>query len=95
MGKTHETHTYSISTHSVEDVLSMLEKLGKPLRAGGPQVLYCDTEGICMFDDPEKDYIASLEALLNQEAGGGKRLVQVLFRPHQMIAIWEKNLGES
>ena len=86
---------YTLATHSVEDVREYLERAGKEPPADGMPVMYCDSHGQCMFDEQRQPYVQALEALLNEQAEQGRRLVQVIFRERQMISIWEHRRGES
>jgi len=87
---------YSIKTHGIEEVFSWVEQSGKSPHIEKPTVLYCDTTGTCMLDETDagSPYLEALQALLNEEAGKGKRLVQVLFREKQMITLWEERYRE-
>lgn len=95
MAKNEGAYTYSITVHSTADVLARLEEGDEGAGAEETPVIYCDSEGACMFDDPSRKYLRALESILNQAAGGGRRLVQILFRSQQMIAIWEHRGGEN
>jgi len=88
-------YTYTLTTHSREDVQAQLAQMNPGAPAEEAPVVYCDSEGVCMFDEQRQPYIQALEALLNQQAGRRRRLVQVLFRPHQMIAVWETRQKED
>jgi hypothetical protein len=90
-------YRYTIKTHSMDDVLDRLEKMGKSPLRGGNRVMYCDTSGACMLDevDSESPYREALQSLLNDEAETGKRLMQVLFRERQMITVWEESHRED
>lgn len=86
---------YRMTTHTLEDILARAGELG--LSAGEPApVIYCDTQGHCMFDaDAGHTYLRAIEAILNEEAGRGRRLVQLVFRERQMIAIWEEDTAQE
>ena len=84
-----KSFSYSIRTHSGDDVLARMAEMGAP-QGGVAPVLYCDSHGGCMFDDDRTPYLGALETLLNEPATAGKRLVQVVFRERQMISIWEE-----
>lgn len=81
-------YVYSLTAYHVDEVFDRLARAGQP--ADGPRVLYCDTEGTCIFDEQDESYLDALAAILNAEAAGGKRLKQLIFREAQMIAIWEE-----
>ena len=84
-----KSFSYSMRTHSGDDVLAKMAEMGASADGGAP-VLYCDSQGGCMFDDDRAPYLRALEELLNEPATAGKRLVQVVFRERQMISIWEE-----
>lgn len=86
--KSKHHYVYSLSAHHVDEVFERLERAGRA--AAGPRILYCDTEGSCIFDQQDKTYLDVLADILNAEAGGRKRLRQLLFREQQMIAVWEE-----
>jgi hypothetical protein len=87
-------YAYALSTHGVEDVRAQMKKMELGESAAETPVMYCDDDGVCMFDEERGGYTRALEALLNAEAARGRRLVQVLFREKQMIAIWEMRREE-
>jgi hypothetical protein len=90
--KNKHSYTYSLSTHHVDEVFARLESAGQT--PSGERVLYCDTDGTCIFDEKGDSYLDALADILNAEAGGGKRLKQLVFREQQMIAIWEERRKE-
>ena len=64
--------TYSLATHSVDDVREYLALAGKEAQPDGMPVMYCDSRGACMFDDQRQPYVQALEALLNEQAELGR-----------------------
>ncbi len=76
---------YRVTVHSAEEVLRWLEEPVTQV----PPMLYCDTEGICYFDagDP---FLRAIEAILNSPGEQGWELIQVAFRPQQMICFWKR-----
>ena len=82
-------YSYALTTYDVEDVRAALPRTEAGVSVDETPVMYCDSDGRCMFDDSEGRYVRALEALLNAEAARGRRLVQTVFREKQMIAIWE------
>ena len=81
---------YQITIHSSDDVL---ELVGDPIERV-PPTIFCDDEGACYFDAGPNPLTQAVERALNQIGEDGWELVQVLFRPQQMIAIW-KQPGEE
>ena len=93
MGAEHtHRYVYSLTAHHVDEVFERLEHAGQA--AAGPRVLYCDTEGTCLFDETDESYLDVLADILNDESAGRKRLKQLIFREQQMIAIWEEKQKE-
>ncbi|MGC8825867.1 MAG: hypothetical protein ACP5TV_02540 [Anaerolineae bacterium] len=90
-----ERFRYRITIHTLEDILARAGELG--LSAGEPApVIYCDTQGRCMFDaEAGHPYLLAMESILNEAAGRGRRLVQIVFREQQMIAIWEEDTAQE
>ncbi len=86
---------YRMTIHTLEDILARVGELG--LSADEPPpIIYCDTQGRCMFDaDAGRAYLRAMESILDEEAGRGRRLVQLVFRERQMIAIWEENTAQE
>lgn len=86
---------YRMTIHTLEDILARAGE--REPSAGEPApVIYCDTQGRCMFDaDAGHPYLQAMESILNEEAGRGRRLVQIVFRERQMIAIWEEDTAQE
>lgn len=86
---------YRMTVHTLEDILARAGKLGHAVDEPAP-VIYCDTQGRCMFDaDAGDPYLQAMESILNEEAGNDRRLVQIVFRERQMIAIWEEDTAQE
>ncbi|MGQ9457728.1 MAG: hypothetical protein ACUVXH_06755 [Anaerolineae bacterium] len=79
--------TYQITTHSLEDLLRLAEALGGSAEEASP-VIFCDSEGVCFFDEAPNPYVAAITELLNREGQNGWELVQIAFRARQLICIW-------
>jgi hypothetical protein len=77
---------YRITVHAADDVL---EALSEPV-AEVPRMIYCDDEGACYFDNGPNPLTQAIEQLLNQVGEEGWELVQVAFRPEQMICFWKQ-----
>ena len=86
---------YRMTVYTLGDILATMGEMG--YAAGEPApVIYCDTQGRCMFDaDAGAPYLRAMESILNEEAGNERRLVQIVFREQQMIAIWEENTAQE
>jgi hypothetical protein len=57
-----------------------------------PPMIFCDDEGACYFDAGPNPFTEAIELLLNPFGEEGWELVQVAFRPHQMICFWKRLL---
>lgn len=81
--------TYQITTHSREELLQMAEALGGPVGEAAP-VIFCDSEGVCFFDEAPNPFVAAITQLLNRKGQDGWELVQIAFRARQLICIWRR-----
>jgi hypothetical protein len=77
---------YRVTVHTAEDILALVSE---PAEAA-PPVVFCDDEGACYFDAGPNPYTRAIEEILNQAGDGEWELVQVTFRPDQMIAFWKQ-----
>lgn len=78
---------YRITVHSADEILDMLPEAVEQK----PPMIFCDDEGACYFDAGPNPYTEAIELLLNQSGEEGWELVQVAFRPHQMICFWKRS----
>jgi len=83
---------YDITTHAAGEVLKIREELGHPPDPQGPDVVYCDTEGVCFFDEAPNPYVEAIVHILNERGKAGWELVQIAFRESDFIAIWRREL---
>ena len=77
---------YRITTHASADVLGAL---AEPVEEA-PPVMFCDDEGVCYFDAGPNPFTQAIERLLDEMGEEGWELVQVAFRPEQMICFWKQ-----
>lgn len=77
---------YRITVHAADDVLGALSEPVEEI----PRMIYCDDEGACYFDNGPNPLTQAIERLLNQVGEEGWELVQVAFRPEQMICFWKQ-----
>ena len=78
---------YRVTIHTSADIL---DRLPEPVEQVPPMV-FCDDEGACYFDSGPNLFTQAIEALLNQVGEEGWELVQVAFRPQQMIGFWKQS----
>ncbi|MBN1811211.1 MAG: hypothetical protein JXA14_05180 [Anaerolineae bacterium] len=77
---------YRITTHTSADVIGVL---AGPVEDVPPSI-FCDDEGVCYFDAGPNPFTQAMERLLDEVREEGWELVQVAFRPEQMICFWKQ-----
>ncbi len=77
---------YRITVHTAADVLSVLPEPVEQV----PAMIFCNDEGACYFDAGPNPLTQAMERLLDQVGEEGWELVQVTFRPDQMIGFWKQ-----
>ncbi|HUV88864.1 MAG TPA: DUF4177 domain-containing protein [Anaerolineae bacterium] len=77
---------YRITVHTPADVLDLLPEPVEQV----PPTIFCDDQGACYFDAGPNPFTRAIEQLLNQVGEQGWELVQVTFRPDQMICFWKR-----
>mgnify|MGYP001073415175 CR=1 FL=1 len=77
---------YRITAHEAQEILDSLPRTVEDI----PPVIYCDDEGICYFDEGPNPFTEAIEHLLTRIGDEGWELVQVSFRPDQMICFWKQ-----
>ena len=83
---------YRITVHTVGDILA---KSHIPPSASSPQVLYCEADGTCFFDQTPNPYVEAIAELLDELGQDGWILVQVLPRQADMICFWRRLLRKG
>ena len=77
---------YQITVHKANDILEHLtETVGDV-----PPAIYCDDKGTCYFDEGPNLLTQAIERLLSEIGDEGWELVQIAFRPDQMICFWKQ-----
>jgi hypothetical protein len=82
---------YRITIHTAADVLDLLPEPVERV----PRMIFCDDEGACYFDAGPNPFTQAIERLLDQVGEEGWELVQVAFRPGQMICFWKQPLSRA
>ena len=77
---------YKVTVHQAADIMERLSKSVDDV----PQAIYCDDEGTCYFDEGPNPFTRAIERLLSEIGRQGWELVQVTFRPDQMICFWKQ-----
>ena len=68
-----EKYEYTITTHTADEILATIPDLPADVE---PPVVYCDSEGVCFFDEAPNPYIAAIVEILNAQGEQGWILVQ-------------------
>lgn len=82
---------YRFTLHTSADVLAAVPEPVDEV----PAVIFCSDEGACYFDAGPNPLTQAMERLLNEAGEEGWELVQILFRPDQMIGVWKRPRGQS
>jgi hypothetical protein len=77
---------HRITTHTTADVLGALPEPVEDV----PPPMFCDDEGMCTIDTGPNPFTQAIERLLDEVGDEGWELVQVAFRPDQMIGFWKQ-----
>ncbi len=77
---------HRVTIHTAADILALLPE---PV-AEVPPTIFCDDEGACYFDAGPNPLTEAIGRLLDQVGEEGWELVQVTFRPDQMICWWKQ-----
>ncbi len=77
---------HKVTVHEAEDILAYLSRAVEDI----PPAIYCDDKGACYFDEGPNPFTQAIEHLLNEIGEQGWELVQVTFRPGQMICFWKQ-----
>jgi hypothetical protein len=77
---------YRVTVHDADEIIALVsEPVGEV-----PPMVFCDDEGACYFSSGPNPYTQAIEGVLNQAGDAEWELIQVTFRPHQMIGFWKK-----
>jgi hypothetical protein len=82
-----EKYEYTITVHKADEILATISDLPVEVE---PPVLYCDSQGVCFFDDAPNPYLAAIVEILNAQGEQGWILVQVALREQDMICFWRR-----
>jgi hypothetical protein len=86
-------YEYAITVHKADEILAAIPNL--PAEEVDPPVLYCDSQGVCFFDDAPNPYLAAIVEILNAQGEQGWILVQVALREQDMICFWRRERSEE
>ncbi len=79
---------YNLTVHTADDILEHLSRAVDEV----PPTIYCSDTGACYFDAGPNPFTEAIQLLLSQQGEEGWELVQVIFRPNQLIAFWKQPL---
>lgn len=82
-----EQYEYAITTHTADEILVTIPDLSAEAE---PPVVYCDSQGVCFFDDAPNPYTTAIVEILNAQGEQGWILVQVALREQDMICLWRR-----
>ena len=77
---------YRVTMHTADDILARLAEPPEEI----PPTIFCDDQGACYFDAGPNPLTQAIETLLNQGGEESWELVQIFFRPQQMICFWKQ-----
>jgi len=86
-------YEYDITSYSTEQVLARRSKMGYPPGAKEP-VMYCDSEGVCFFDQMPNPNTQAIIEIFNEKGAEGWRLCSVTFRGNDMLCFWVRKMGK-
>lgn len=81
---------YNISFHSLED-LGISEK---DVDFPASQVISCDMEGHCYFNDVMKLYMDAFRTTLNDKGSEGWELFQLEYHRGSLVCFWKREVAE-
>ena len=86
-------YEYAITVHNADEILATIPDL---MAGVEPPMVYCDSQGVCFFDEAPNPYTAAIVEILNAQGEQGWILVQVALREQDMICFWRrKRKGEE
>lgn len=79
---------YRITIHNDADILALLPQPAEQV----PPTIFCSDEGSCYFDGGPNPLTDAITLVLNRGGKQGWELLQVSFRPQQMICFWKQRV---
>ena len=84
-----KTWEYNISSYSLEDLGIAEEDVDFPAE----QVVACDAEGHCYFNDVMKKYIDTFISTLNDVGNEGWELIQLEYHRGSLVCFWKREIA--
>jgi hypothetical protein len=81
-------YEHTVTFYDREGILTNVATASPP-----PSVVFCDTEGVCFFDEAPNPYIKAILSLLDEMGEDGWELVQVIPREQDLICFWRRASG--
>lgn len=79
---------YDVSFHSLEDLGISEEDVDFPK----DQIISCDEEGHCYFNDVMKSYVDVFRSALNRKGDEGWELLQLEYHRSSLICFWKREV---
>ena len=80
---------YDISFHSLEDLGISEEDIEFPAK----QVVSCDMEGHCYFNDVMKTYMDNFRTALNDRGSEGWEMFQLEYHRGSIVCFWKREVA--
>lgn len=79
---------YNISFHSLDDLGISPKDIDFPAK----QVIACDIDGHCYFNDVMKSYLDVFKATLNAGGAEGWELLQLEYHRGSLVCFWKREI---
>lgn len=77
---------YNITFHSLDDLGISQKDIDFPAN----QVIACDTEGHCYFNDVMKSYLDVFKSTLDEKGAEGWELIQLEYHRGSLVCFWKR-----
>ncbi|MDY6874793.1 MAG: hypothetical protein SWK90_01115 [Chloroflexota bacterium] len=78
---------YAVTVHGMDEILDGVSGLSIEVV---PPMVYCDSQGECLFDAAPNPYVGAIVEIFNARGEQGWILVQVVPREQDMICFWRR-----
>jgi hypothetical protein len=82
---------YDITFHSIEELGIPENEVNFP----SDQVIACDSEGHCFYNDVMKVYLDKFRELLNEKGSDGWELIQSGYHRGSLVCFWKREIFGS
>ena len=87
-----DRYEYAVTGYDLDDILA---RVASPTTGEPPSMVYCDEEGLCLFDEAPNPYLSAITQMMNGQGQQGWSLVQFVPRRRDMICFWKRRLLEE